>query len=216
MSPSQVDQLAKNTTQVWIGAGKTLVNTVTSTVNITLNVATNGGNYIPGSTPEIPQLKPSNEGQAAGMLTMNVSLVGTGLISGGMAIVDLTSQVRMASVIQEQLGSAIANRAGNPGAMIGAYDTTTGATTVGTSGPISRLGPINDQIAAAANRAGGIGAVNPDATAPVGCCAEVDAANKLTNAGSDLGNIRFTDAVRPASGNVVPKCANCEKMFPNQ
>jgi RHS repeat-associated protein len=116
---------------------------------------------------------------------------------------------------QAALDAAIVARTGNPGAMIGAYDATTGATTVGASGDISRLGTINPQVIASADQVGGIGAVNPGVTAPVGCCAEVDAANQLANAGSNLSDVRFTEAIRPRTGEVVPKCANCQSMFPN-
>jgi hypothetical protein len=97
--PAQIDHLAKATPQVMIGQAKALVNTVTSTANIAVNVATHGGTYIPGTTPEIPQLKPTNEAQAAGMITMNGALATTGVVTGGVAIVDLTSTVRAASVI---------------------------------------------------------------------------------------------------------------------
>jgi len=99
-SPAQIDHLAKATPQVMIGQGKSIVNAVTSTANMAVNVATHGGTYIPGSTPEIPQLKPTNEAQAAGMITMNGALVTTGVVTGGLAIVDLTSTVRAASVIE--------------------------------------------------------------------------------------------------------------------
>jgi cytidine deaminase len=98
--------------------------------------------------------------------------------------------------------------------MVGAYDTQSGAVAVGVSGDISRLGAINPQVSAAAEQVGGIGAVNPGAAAPVGCCAEVDAANQLTNAGAKLGDIRFTDAIRPRTGAPVPPCSNCQEMFP--
>jgi filamentous hemagglutinin len=98
--------------------------------------------------------------------------------------------------------------------MVAAYDTTSGATAVGTSGPLSRLGAINPDLAAAADQVGGVGAVNPAAPSPVGCCAEFDAANQLMNQGSLLDNINFTDAIRPRTGDVVPKCENCQAMFP--
>ena len=105
MTPAQVDRAATNTTQVAIGMGKAAVNTVTSTANIALNVATNGGTYLPGTTPEIPQLQPSNQAQAAGIITMDAGLAATGLVSGGVAIVDLTSTVEAPSVISAISGA---------------------------------------------------------------------------------------------------------------
>src|SRR5262249_14699443 len=104
-TPAQIGHLAQATPQVVIGQGKALVNTVTSTVNMGANAATHNGMYIPGTTPEIPQLNPTNEAQAAGMITMDAGLAGTGLVSGGVAIVDLTSTVRAASVIESGLAA---------------------------------------------------------------------------------------------------------------
>jgi RHS repeat-associated protein len=57
---------AQSKTQILIGAGKELVNMVTSTVNIGLNMAVHNGTYVPGTTPEIPQLEMSNELQVVG------------------------------------------------------------------------------------------------------------------------------------------------------
>jgi len=111
------------------------------------------------------------------------------------------------------LAAAIATRTGNPAAMIGAIDATTGATAVGVSGPISRLGAISPDLAAVADQIGGVGALNPGAASPVGSCAEFDAANQLMNQGSALEDINFTDAIRPRTGEVVPPCTNCQQMF---
>jgi len=153
---------------------------------------------------------PSNLTQAQASVATQIVVPAAAGVVAGPAIGALEGT----SMATGALDAAIASRIGKPGAMIGAYDSTTGATAVGVSGDISRLGTINPQISAAADQVGGMGAVNPGASAPVGCCAEVDAANQLTNAGSDLSNVRFTDAVRPRTGEVVPKCDNCEKMFP--
>jgi len=87
-TPAQIDHLAKATPQVAVGQGKALVNTVTSTVNITVNSAVHNGVYVPGTTPEIPQLQPKNEAQAAGMISMNGALAATGVVTGGIGIVD--------------------------------------------------------------------------------------------------------------------------------
>jgi filamentous hemagglutinin len=100
--------------------------------------------------------------------------------------------------------------------MVGAFDSTTGATAVGSSGPLSRLGTINPDLAAAADQIGGVGSMNPGAPSPVGCCAEFDGANQLMNQGSNLGDIDFTNAIRPSSGKVIPKCENCATMFPDK
>jgi hypothetical protein len=57
---------AQSKTDIAIGAGKELVNMATSAINIGLNVAVHNGMYVPGTTPEIPQLEMSNPMQVAG------------------------------------------------------------------------------------------------------------------------------------------------------
>ena len=47
----------------------------------------------------------------------------------------------------------------------------------------------------------------------VGRCAEFRSANTLMLRGSRVNNIRFTDAVRPRTGEVVPACKNCTSIF---
>jgi len=98
--------------------------------------------------------------------------------------------------------------------VVGAFDAQAGTVAVGRSG--SGLNPLNPQVAAAAQNAGGLGARNAGVRGGVGNCAECSAANQLANQGSNVGNVRFTEAVRPRTGAVVPKCTNCEKMFPGQ
>ena len=117
-----------------------------------------------------------------------------------------------ADAAEEALNSALAGASSKTATMVGAFDTQTGAVAVGQSGPLSRLGEINPQLSEAAQQVGGVGALNPGAS-PVGCCAEFDAANQLTNQGSQLSDIQFTDAIRPRNGEVVPKCPNCQAMF---
>jgi RHS repeat-associated protein len=152
-------------------------------------------------------LQPSNETQAQASVVTQVTLAvaTTAIPTGGGA----------GAAAQTALDSAMAARSSNPGAMIGAFDTSTGATAVGTSRSLSAITDVNPALAQHAidSGVGAVGTINPGA-APVGCCAEFDAANQLMNRGSSLGDIRFTDAIRPRTGEVVPKCANCEKMFP--
>ena len=110
---------------------------------------------------------------------------------------------------------AVAASAGKGTAtVIGAYDAQTGGIAVGRSG--AGLNPVNPQVAGAAQRAGGLGARNPGVRGAVGNCAECNAANQLTNQGSNVGNVRFTPAVHPRTGEIIPKCQNCEVMFPKQ
>jgi RHS repeat-associated protein len=115
---------------------------------------------------------------------------------------------------QNALEATVAVTSSKTATVVGAYDVQTGAVAVGKSG--AGLNPVNPQVAAAAQRAGGLGTRNPGVPGVVGQCAECNAANTLANQGSNVKNVRFTPAVRPRTGEVVPKCPNCEKMFPNQ
>ncbi len=95
-------------------------------------------------------------------------------------------------------------------AMVAAYDIETGAVAVGRSGNIPKtLPPALQKLADAL---GGLGARNRGC-APVGNCAELDAARQLVERGSDLANIGFVRAVRPSTGDPLPACANCRTMF---
>ena len=158
-------------------------------------------------------LQPKNDAQAG---AKNIT---TGLIAAASVVVPAALESAAPSALgsaQSALDAAVSTRAANPAVMVGAVDATTGTTAVGTSGPLSRLGTINPNLAATAQQVGGVGAMNPGAPSPVGCCAEFDAANQLMNQGSVLDNIQFTDAVRPRTGAIVPKCSNCEAMFPER
>jgi filamentous hemagglutinin len=206
MTPAQLNHQAEVTKQVSIGAGKAVVSAGYHAVMQSNPVTAAIDHHI--GEPKALQAK--NADQAVGKIVTGVAIA-----VAGAAVGTSGSGSAAAGDAQAALNAAVATRAGNPAVMVGAYDATSGATAVGTSGPLSRLGTINPDLAAAADQVGGVGAMNPGAHSPVGCCAEFDAANQLMNDGSSLDNIRFTDAIRPRNGDVVPKCENCEKMFPD-
>jgi RHS repeat-associated protein len=156
---------------------------------------------------------------AVGRATTTVLVIASLFVPAPKAapIVDLTNTVRAPSVIakaQEALDLAVSTRSGNPGAMAAGFDTTTGNVAIGTSRNVPQIGEINPQLGQAAESVGGVGAVNPGAAAPVGCCAEFDAANQLLNSGSSLQDIQFI-VVRPRTGEPIPMCPNCATMFPS-
>ena len=78
-------------------------------------------------------------------------------------------------------------------------------------------GDVPDKISGSlikrANRIGGIGSNGLTSGNVVGRCAEFRSANTLMLRGSRVNNIRFTDAVRPRTGEVVPTCKNCTSIF---
>ncbi len=49
----------------------------------------------------------------------------------------------------------------------------------------------------------------------IGCCAEFRAGNELLleNPGFGPKDVKFTQAIRPRTGEVVPPCSNCEYIF---
>lgn len=72
---------------------------------------------------------------------------------------------------------------------------------------------INNQLIERANLIGEIGSKGINGKNTVGVCAEFQAANEMLNNGGNLTNIRFTEAVRPRNGKVIPTCSNCIEMF---
>ena len=94
---------------------------------------------------------------------------------------------------------------------IGAYDIETGNVTAKFAGAIPDT--INNQLIERANLIGGIGSKGINGKNTVGVCAEFQAANELLSNGGNLTNIRFTEAVRPRTGKVIPTCSNCIEMF---
>ncbi|WP_313585301.1 hypothetical protein, partial [Lacrimispora sp.] len=94
---------------------------------------------------------------------------------------------------------------------IGAYDIENGNVTAGFAGPIPDN--INPQLMDKSNEIGGIGSKGVNGKNTVGVCAEFQTANELLNMGGDISNIRFTEAIRPRTGTVIPTCTNCLEMF---
>lgn len=62
-------------------------------------------------------------------------------------------------------------------------------------------------------KSNGVGLKGVNGKNVVGACAEFRSSNQLLNSGSNLDDIRFTIAVRPRNGKVVPRCTNCQSMF---
>jgi len=150
-----------------------------------------------------------------------VAVVTEALIIGGLAgSANANTKPGMTPPAQNALAEAVLARdaaaaeSGNVGGVTAAYSKS-GAVgpTVGTSGGLARLGGLNPKMAQLAGKVGGVGAENPGAAAPVGCCAEFDAINQLLNLGADLDDIGLTDVIRPRTGEVIPPCPNCEAMF---
>jgi hypothetical protein len=71
MSPADVSNQAQNTTNMFVGMFKSAVNAVTSTVN---NLLLSGDAGAVPSGFEIPQMQPSNDGQATGMMVGNMAI----------------------------------------------------------------------------------------------------------------------------------------------
>lgn len=72
---------------------------------------------------------------------------------------------------------------------------------------------INQQLVDAAETIGGIGSKGVNGKNTVGVCAEFQSANTLLNQGGILENIRFTEAIRPRTGQIIPTCTNCSNIF---
>lgn len=75
--------------------------------------------------------------------------------------------------------------------------------------PPSNIAP---ELNGAAERLGGVGARTSCGNV-VGACSEFHAANEVLLQGAKLNNVRVTPAIRPRTGQVIPRCPNCEKIF---
>jgi hypothetical protein len=97
-----------------------------------------------------------------------------------------------------------------PSTISAAEDISTGAVSAKASAAPPAI--VAPELAAAAEPLGGVGARTTCGNI-VGACSEFQAANDLLLNGSKLTNIRVTQAIRPRTGQVVPRCANCVAMF---
>ncbi|WP_217607280.1 DUF6443 domain-containing protein [Chitinophaga sp. GbtcB8] len=97
-----------------------------------------------------------------------------------------------------------------PASVIGAV-ATDGQQIIGTSGKIPSV--IAPNLFNAAKKVGGVGAKN--AGNVVGCCGEFQTGNQLmlNNPALKPGDIKFTPAIRPRTGEAIPTCDNCKVIF---
>jgi len=99
-----------------------------------------------------------------------------------------------------------------PATAIGAVDPWTGKVVASSNGPVPDI--IAPELKAYAERLGGLG-VKTACGNTLGRCAEFRAANELllNNPHLKLKDIKFTSAIRPRTGEVIPRCQNCINMF---
>ncbi len=99
-----------------------------------------------------------------------------------------------------------------PPTVIGAVDPLTGKIVTSSSGSVPDV--IAPELRAYAEKLGGLG-VKTACGNTLGRCAEFRAANELllNNPGLRLSDIKFTPAIRPRTGEVVPRCENCTNIF---
>lgn len=97
---------------------------------------------------------------------------------------------------------------------VGAYDVTTGEKVTSFAKEIpSEIHPeLKKRLAEVGLSIGTHGVTDRNT---VGVCAEFQVVNELLWKGSKLSDIRLTKAIRPRTGNEIPYCANCQKMFYN-
>lgn len=94
---------------------------------------------------------------------------------------------------------------------VGAYNIATGK--IVTSFAKEIPSKIHPELIKRANEIGGIGSHGLTERNTVGVCAEFQVVNKLLLQGSKWSDIRLTNAIRPRTGQKIPFCANCQKMF---
>ena len=112
----------------------------------------------------------------------------------------------------DQYVKSFADSKYKPATAIGAVDPLTGKVVTTSNGAIPEV--IAPELKAYADKLGGLG-VKTACGNTLGRCAEFRAANELllSNPNLTLKDIKFTPAVRPRTGEVVPRCENCTNMF---
>lgn len=116
-------------------------------------------------------------------------------------------------LVCKKIYSAIKNTPGGKGKsmIVGAFDPKTGKTSVSFAGPIPKR--IHPDLKKLADKVGGIGTHGISEKNIVGVCAEFHTVNNMLWSGSKLSDIKLTKPIRPRTGQEMPYCANCAKMF---
>ncbi len=98
-----------------------------------------------------------------------------------------------------------------PSVLVGAE--VNGTKAIATSGEAPEV--IAPSLSKAADEIGGVGTKTASGNT-VGCCGEFRAANEvlLKNPKATPTQVKFTPAVRPRNGQVIPACENCTSIFP--
>ena len=143
------------------------------------------------------------------VLTKGTGLAVRGAAAGMNAVKDaalgaaLNSAVRVEAAALESVGV-------NPSVVIGGR-LPNGAFAFGSSGPIA--GVIPESLGSAADKAGGLGARVGNTT--VGCCGEFHVAQDLLGSYPQFNpsDIKWTPAIRPSTGAIIPTCPTCQIMF---
>jgi filamentous hemagglutinin len=112
----------------------------------------------------------------------------------------------------DQYVKSFADSKYKPATAIGAVDPLTGKVVTTSNGAIPEV--IAPELKAYAEKLGGLG-VKTACGNTLGRCAEFRAANELllSNPNLTLKDIKFTPAIRPRTGEVIPRCENCTNMF---
>ncbi|WP_226101917.1 hemagglutinin repeat-containing protein [Dickeya oryzae] len=99
-----------------------------------------------------------------------------------------------------------------PATAIGAVDPLTGKIVTTSNGAVPTV--VAPELQSYADKLGGLG-VKTACGNTLGRCAEFRAANELllANPSLKLKDIQFTPAIRPRTGEVVPRCENCKNIF---
>ncbi|OYQ50365.1 hypothetical protein CHX27_00960 [Flavobacterium aurantiibacter] len=136
---------------------------------------------------------------------------GAGRLLGGLTkATPVTSEMTALNNSVRNIATEMGAAGRSPATVVGAE--LNGQTTIATSGNIPAI--IAPELEAASTQLGGVGTRTASGNR-VGCCAEFQAANELLlqQPSAIPSQIRFTDAIRPRTGEVIPPCSNCETIF---
>jgi len=176
---------------------------VTGLVELALPV---GKNLV--DTGKTVQAAANGDEQAQGAVGM---MAATALLSRGAGRAPKSSSVSGALLAEvDATVSHLQATKQSPATVVGAE--LNGSTAIATSGKIP--GKIAPALQQAANKIGGVGKKN--GTNTVGCCSEFRAANQVLLENPtvrDATRVKLTKAIRPRTGQQVPRCDNCSAIF---
>ncbi|MDC7996893.1 DUF6443 domain-containing protein [Gilvibacter sediminis] len=165
------------------------------------------------TTKDLYTIQGSMGGQGVGFSTGNFGGVSNKVAKNIINSTDNAASAGASGRLQAEVASIaddLQATGSSPATVVGAE--LDGVSSIATSGsPPSEIAPV---LQKAADDLGGIGNKTTSGNT-VGCCGEFRAANEvlLKRPNALPSQVKFTDAIRPRTGEIIPPCENCTSVF---